>query len=183
MTWFNKHNGRKWMRQLHRDIGLLMIGVALVYGLSGILLNHMNGKNPSYSTTEKQLILPKGLNEQSLRAFWQALPDVPSVHRVGRLDEAHLRLLFDGGIGVYNVSTGFTEYERHEKRWLYYFINKLHYNKVTGWTVVADVFAGALIFLAVSGILMLPLKGKKGRRRWLLLVLGLLIPIVFIVLS
>lgn len=183
MTWLNKNRGRKWLRRLHRDIGLLMIGVALVYGISGILLNHMNGKNPSYSTTERQLTLAKGLNEQSLEASWLVLTDVPSIQGIGRLDEVHLRLLFNGGIGVYNVATGFTEYELHEKRWLYFFINKLHYNKVTGWTAVADIFAVALIFLAVSGILMLPLKGKKGRRRWLLLTIGLLVPIVFIVLS
>ncbi|MBI9061444.1 MAG: PepSY-associated TM helix domain-containing protein [Marinilabiliaceae bacterium] len=183
MTWFNKNKGRKWMRQLHRDIGLLMIGVALVYGLSGILLNHMNGKNPSYSTTQKQLTLAKGLNGQLLKEAWQVVPDVPSIQQIGRLDEEHLRLLFDGGIGVYNAATGFTEYELHEKRWLNYYINKLHYNKLSGWTAVADIFAGALIFLAVSGILMLPLKGKKGRRRGVLLVLGLLIPIIFIVLS
>ncbi len=183
MTSFNRASMRKWMRQLHRDVGLLMIGVAMVYGLSGILLNHMNGKNPSYSTTHKHLTLTKGLNEEALKLLWQTLSDVPAIERTGRLDEVHLRLLFDGGIGVYNADTGFTEYERHEKRWLYYYINKLHYNKVTGWTVVADLFAGALIFLAVSGIIMLPLKGKKGLRRLLLLLIGIAIPIGYLFLS
>ena len=171
------------MRQLHRDIGLLMIGVAVVYGVSGILLNHMNGKNPSYTTIEKQLTLSKGLNAPALKRTWHSLPGVPLVQRIARVDETHLRLLFDGGIGVYNVASGMMEYEFHEKRPLFYYINKLHYNQVNGWTMMADVFAGALIFLAVSGILMLPLKGRKGIRRILIVALGIIIPIVYIFLS
>ena len=33
-----------WLRVIHRDLGFLMVGLCLVYGVSGFLLNHMDGK-------------------------------------------------------------------------------------------------------------------------------------------
>lgn len=174
---------RKWMRQLHRDVGLLMIGIALVYGISGILLNHMNGKNPAYKTIEKQLTLEKGLNGKALQKAWPGLQEVPPIRKTARIDDVHIRLLFNGGIGVYNAKSGLLEYELHKRKPLAYFVNKLHYSQVKGWTTMADIFAVSLIFLALSGILMLPLKGKKGVKRILLLFIGILIPIAYVALS
>ena len=40
---------RKWSRILHRDIGYFFIGTTIIYGLSGIALNHMSDWNPNYS--------------------------------------------------------------------------------------------------------------------------------------
>ena len=40
---------RKWSRILHRDIGYFFIGTTLIYGLSGIALNHINDWNPNYT--------------------------------------------------------------------------------------------------------------------------------------
>ena len=39
---------RKWSRILHRDIGFFFIGASLIYGLSGIALNHLRDWNPNY---------------------------------------------------------------------------------------------------------------------------------------
>ena len=40
---------RKWSRILHRDIGYFFIGTTLIYGISGIALNHMSDWNPNYT--------------------------------------------------------------------------------------------------------------------------------------
>ncbi len=40
---------RKWSRILHRDIGYFFIFTSLIYGISGIALNHMSDWNPNYS--------------------------------------------------------------------------------------------------------------------------------------
>ena len=40
-----------WLRVIHRDLGFLMVGLCLVYGVSGFLLNHMDGKDPAFKTT------------------------------------------------------------------------------------------------------------------------------------
>ena len=64
-----------------------------------------------------------------------------------------------------------------------YWVNRFHYNRVKGWIPMADIFAGSLIFLAISGLFMV--KGKHGiakRGKWYLLI-GILIPILYILLG
>ena len=70
------------------------------------------------------------------------------------------RIMLDGGIGIYNINSGEIDYEFHRQKKLIYYLNKFHYNKVKGWTPIADFFAFSLIFLALSGLFMMA--GKKG---------------------
>ena len=44
---------RKWSRILHRDIGFFFIGTTILYGLSGIALNHLSDWNPNYTVELK----------------------------------------------------------------------------------------------------------------------------------
>ena len=39
---------RKLLRILHRDLGYFIVGMTIVYGLSGIFLNHRHDFNPDY---------------------------------------------------------------------------------------------------------------------------------------
>jgi hypothetical protein len=172
----------KWIRVIHRDLGFLMVGVCFVYGISGMMLNHMNGKDPAFHTVNEQLTVDKGLSATELKV---ALGDMslPSVKRVLPVDDSNLRVMFDGGIGIYNSRTGDMEYELYERRPFIYWVNKLHYNKLSHWNVMGDLFAISLIFFALSGLLMV--KGKNGiagRGKWYLIV-GIIIPILYILLS
>ena len=45
---------RKWSRILHRDIGFFFIGTSIIFGLSGIALNHLNDWNPNYTVETEQ---------------------------------------------------------------------------------------------------------------------------------
>ena len=47
---------RKWSRLLHRDIGFFFIGASIIYGLSGIALNHLNDWNPNYYVGVKEFV-------------------------------------------------------------------------------------------------------------------------------
>ncbi|MCA1744436.1 MAG: hypothetical protein LC643_01740 [Bacteroidales bacterium] len=38
-----KNKIRLWLRRIHRDAGYLVVGVTLVYALSGIFLHHKMG--------------------------------------------------------------------------------------------------------------------------------------------
>lgn len=167
------------LRVIHRDLGFLVVGISLVYGISGILLNHMNGKDPAFHTDSKTIQLPVNLDENNLLATWQADKKLPVLKKVIRSDESHLQVFLEGGTGIYNTVDGSLSYERYIKRPLIYWINRLHYNRVKGWTWVADCFAGSLILLAISGLFIV--KGKKGiagSGKWYLLA-GILIPILF----
>ena len=44
---------RKWNNILHRDIGYLIFGLTIVYGISGIAVNHIQDWNPNYSKEEE----------------------------------------------------------------------------------------------------------------------------------
>lgn len=174
---------RRWARIIHRDLGFLMVGVSLVYAISGILLNHMDGKDPAFRTEEVTLQADKGMDTEALTYWWNDCKDVPPLRKVMPIDSNHYRLMLEGGVGVYNVTNGTLDYEKHNKRQFVYWINKLHYNKVKGWRVMGDFFAASLIFFALSGLVMVKGKnGIKGRGKWYLL-LGLAIPIIYIYLS
>jgi len=170
------------LRIIHRDLGFLMVGISLVYGISGIYLNHMNGKDPAFRTEANVIQLPANLTSDELSAAWQADKNLPNLKRIMRIDDEHSRLFLEGGIGVYNAANGHLNYETHKKRVFIYWINRLHYNKVKGWNWVADVFAGSLILLAISGLFIV--KGKRGLAgsgKWYLII-GILIPVLFVIL-
>ncbi len=179
MKWSTKLN--KWLRILHRDLGYLLVGITIIYGVSGYLLNHMDGKDPAFETTEVTIQLPRQLEQEALHSMLSANNNLPEVKRILVGNDEFSRVMFNGGIGVYNSQTGEFSYELHRKKPIIYAINKLHYNKVHGWTIMGDIFAFSLIFLAISGMVLV--KGKNGFKRrgvWLVAV-GLIIPILYIV--
>ena len=57
---------RKWNRVLHRDIGYLAVGMSIIYGLSGIALNHLNDWNPSYNIKHWEIDLESSLNKEDI---------------------------------------------------------------------------------------------------------------------
>ena len=167
------------IRVIHRDLGFFVVGMTLVYAISGILLNHLGTKDPAFKTEAKTLQFPPKLTENELSTAWQADKQLPTLKRIMRIDENRLRLFLESGIGEYNASNGSLSYERYKKRVLVYWMNRLHYNKVKHWSPVADFFAGALILLAITGLFMV--KGKRGLAgsgKWYLLI-GLIIPILY----
>lgn len=179
MKWSNK-TFRKWLRIIHRDLGYLMVGISIIYGLSGYILNHMDGDDPAYETNEGTIQIESNLSKKQIKQIWASQPDLPILKKVLSIDKDHYRLMLDGGIGVYQKNNGEIVYEEHRKKPLVYFINKLHYNKVGGWTIMGDIFAFSLIFFALSGLLMVKGKnGLKGRGKWYLL-LGFLIPFIYL---
>jgi len=174
---------RYWLRIIHRDLGFLMVGVCLIYGISGILLNHMDGKDPAFKTEEYSLQLESNLQASDVKILWEDKKDLPRLNKIIPIDETHSRLLFSGGTGVYDSRSGMVDYEKYTKREFVYWINRLHYNKVEGWSIMGDLFAVSLVFFAISGLFMV--KGKKGLagRGKYYLIAGLLVPIIYILIG
>ncbi|HKM93564.1 MAG TPA: hypothetical protein VJY41_07930 [Prolixibacteraceae bacterium] len=160
MSWLSKKNIRKWLRILHRDIGFFIVGITLVYAVSGIILNHKKLHNdPAYRTVVVENKIPVGLTIGELELFFANCFDAYVLNKV-LPDNEQYQLFIKGGIGSYNPNTGLLQFEVYKKKPLVFFINKLHYNQKKYWTAPADVFGGILIFLALSGIFMV--RGKKG---------------------
>ncbi len=177
---------RKLNNILHRDIGYLSIALTIIYGISGIAVNHIEDWNPNYAIVTEEFMI--------------TMPDEPDIERISTAVGRHLNekleiessfrpapgqlQLFYGGNTLYiNTDNGLVRMERAQKRPVLFDVNFLHLNHAKRlWTYVADLYAIALIVLAITGLFVLPgKKGIKGRGGWLTLI-GLLIPVIFLIL-
>lgn len=177
---------RKWLRILHRDIGYVAVALIIAYGVSGLAVNHIEDWNPSYTFAER------GFDIGPLPAGEPAAMADAVIDRL-RLDRASVRghfletarelrvFLTDGQEARLDVTTGKGRLKLVARRPVLFQLNALHLNNLKGaWTYVADAFAVALIFLALTGMTMM--KGDRGlfgRGKYFVLA-GLAVPVGFI---
>ena len=65
-------NWRKWNKAIHRDFGYFFLGMTIIYGLSGIALNHMQDWNPNYVIINKEIqvdLTNKKLDKAEIKAI------------------------------------------------------------------------------------------------------------------
>ena len=178
---------RKWSRILHRDIGFFFIGTTLIYGISGIALNHMSDWNPNYSVTVQQSIieaenLSTNLKREEILSIVDEVDSRKNYKQHYFPNNQQLKIFLKGGSSVVvHLPTGNTTTELLKKRPLIYESNYLHYNPNRFWTWFSDAFAAALILFALTSLFMV--KGKKGLkgRGGIYTLLGILIPIIFLI--
>ncbi|WP_428268161.1 PepSY-associated TM helix domain-containing protein [Haliangium sp.] len=177
---------RKQIRSLHRDIGYVAAALTVAYAISGLAVNHIEDWNPNYRFEERAVELGPmselSLDEREARVV-EALALDPATVR-GRIMDTETRLrvfLTDGGEVSADVRTGAGRFKQVETRAVLYEANALHLNNLKGiWTWVADLFALALLFLALSGLLLHKGRlGLAGRGKWFAGA-GLGIPAVFV---
>lgn len=178
---------RKWFRALHRDVGYLAVALTLAYGISGLAVNHIEDWNPNYrfeQTSFELGPLPAGPPDaQAAHVVAQLRLDPAAVRGHFLETDTQLRVFLDQGQEVrLDVSTGRGVRKSITTRAVLFEVNSLHLNNLKGvWTYVADVFALALMFLAVTGVTMMKGdRGITGRGKWFVGA-GLAIPIGFIV--
>ncbi len=177
---------RKWNRLIHRDLGYLCAGLTVVYAVSGLAVNHVRDWNPNYKTTESSFNVgpvtaedPRSADtvEEILRAG-----GLGSTYRdTFRRDENTLDIFLDEGRVTVDLPSGEASVEFIQDRRVLQEMNQLHLNQPRGlWTYMADLYAVALLLLAITGLFVI--KGKKGitgRGAWLTTV-GVLIPLIFL---
>jgi hypothetical protein len=178
---------RKWSRFLHRDIGYFFIGTTLIYGLSGIALNHLNDWNPSYSVQvlDFETGIPLGASTELEGNIYLLLDEIDHRENYKKHyspEPGYIKIFLKGGSSVVvNTETGQGRAEYLSKRPMFYEVNFLHYNPHKWWMWFSDAFAGAMIFLAVTSFFMV--KGKKGvwGKGGVFILLGFIIPILFLI--
>ena len=181
---FMKQNYRKILRALHRDLGYLFVGLICIYSISGIVLNlKKDGKDPAYNEIIIEDTLSKNLSPKDFEQVWKNLySNQVSLNRIIQ-GEGQYKLLLDGGSGSYNMKNGVLKCTYYQEITSLKMINAIHYNSGKRFTWMANVFAGSMLFLALSGAVIL--KGKKGFKRrgiWLVSV-GFLVPFLWYFLS
>lgn len=177
---------RKWIRILHRDIGYLAAGLTVIYVISGIAVNHTDDWNPNY-VIEKSVSRIDPIPDSVLTSRTLVFDILTKLGEKGKLknsfspDPNTLDIFVEGNTISVNLISGEVWQEKVKSRSIIRETNFLHLNSPKAvWTFVADVFAIALGFLAISGLFMIKGKnGIKGRAAWLS-ILGMLIPIIFL---
>ncbi|WP_336624376.1 PepSY-associated TM helix domain-containing protein [Draconibacterium sp. IB214405] len=161
------------MRSLHRDIGFLMIGMTLIYAVSGIILVYRDTDFlKSEKTITRQLepnLEPEQLGMQLHQRFF-------------KVEKTEGEIVYFGN-GTYNKTTGEAVYSSVSLPSFLNKINGLHKassQSKTHW--FTTIFGVLMLFLAVSSFWMFKAKTKNFKRGMVISVLGLLIAVVMLVL-
>jgi hypothetical protein len=178
-------NWRHWNNALHRDIGFLCIGLTLVYAISGVAVNHISQWNPSYRVERIETnigpVSGNPTDADTIRTILDRLDETGKLESSYRPDPHSLQLFVDGRSILIDLGTGHVVHDRAIPRPVLREMNFLHLNHPKkSWTWIADVYAVALGFLAVSGMLMI--RRKTMHRGVVLTGIGFVIPLLFLVL-
>lgn len=177
--------GHPWLRALHRDLGFLVIGLTVIYAVSGLAVNHIADWDPNFQSYEqtRELGALHGDEQTIASAVLKQLGIHESASDVFREGDA-----LDITAGKHSVhvtlSTGHVVDQGQKPRFFLRIANFLHLNRgKPAWRYIADAYAVILLFLAGSGMLMIP--GKRGvRGRGLVFVLaGIAVPVLYVTLS
>ena len=144
----------KIMRALHRDIGFFLIGITLVYCLSGIVLIYRN-TDFLKTTRTTETVLESGLSNREVR-------DALNVRRFRTRGVNADIIQFDGG--EYNKITGAATVTQSSYPSFIEKLNRFH-SEASGSlaSVISTIYGILLLFLAVSAFWMY--KPKTSRRK------------------
>lgn len=162
-----------YMRILHRDIGFFLIGLTVIYSLSGIVLIFRDT-----DLLRHEVIIEKELS-----------PNIEESELGKLLHKRDLEVLItEGDIvhfqdGTYNKVTGAAKYTEKELPFFLKKINDLHRansKNVVHW--FTTIYGILLFFLAISSFWMFNTKTKAFRRGIYLASIGLVVALILFLL-
>lgn len=175
---------RPWLRALHRDCGYVAVGLTVVYALSGLAVNHIADWDPNFVNYERQFQLeapvPEDEEAAAALALQQAGIDEEPIDIYGPGDGS-VEITLETRTLHLQMDTGRVFEEGQRERFFLRAANWLHLNRgKKAWTWFADGYAVLLLFLATSGLFMLP--GKKGLRGRgaILVTAGVAVPVAYL---
>lgn len=176
----------RWLRNTHGMLGLWGAGLGLLFGSSGILLNHrqvMKFPFVQYEKTAIELKLPL-LPPATVKAFSLWLQDELKLSKspVKIEDEPSKKVTWNGLLveqpAMWKVDFQTPQYSVTAEYWLgnqfvsvrrqdansFAFLSRLHKGSGMniGWILLVDSLAGAIIVLSITGILLWT-KMRKSR--------------------
>ena len=174
---------RPILRGIHRDIGYLAVGLTLVYALSGIAVNHIEDWDPNFvhvDTTHQLEGIPS--EEADAVAFVESQLGIEeAADDVFSFSESRIVVNYAQRSLTINPVTGSVAEKGQSPRFILRIMNWLHLNRgKKAWTYFADGYAAMLVFLALSGMFMLP--GRRGLigRGGVLVLIGVALPLLYV---
>jgi len=178
---------RPWLRALHRDIGYFIVGLTIIYALSGLAVNHIADWDPSFHQINRVHRLKGPFPNDDQAATSRVLSELKiaeTPRESYRPESTRLDIVLDNRTLHLDTRSGEVLEEGQEARPFLRLANWLHLNRgKKAWTYVADSYAALLLMLAISGLFMIP--GRKGLvgRGALIAAAGAAVPVLYVVLS
>ena len=178
---------RAWLRAFHRDAGYLVIGLTIIYALSGLAVNHIADWDANFVNVTRSFtvqIAPGEHTDDEIAAIVAKAGDITDKPKEVYREGDDLEILYDHRTLHVDVPSGKVVDEQQKPRFFLRAANWLHLNRgKKAWKYFADAYAAGLLLLATSGLFMIP--GKKGLigRGAVFVAIGVAIPLVYITLS
>ena len=176
---------RKLIIATHRDVGYVVAGLTVMYAISGIAVNHIEDWNPNYvMTAEEANVGPmptEGTADALAAEVLQRMEITTEPRSALRIGPSQLKVFLEQRTLTVSLPDGAVHDHHAARRAGFFHLNYLHLNHGKGvWTWLADAYAVALLVLAGTGIFIITgKKGLGGRGLWLLL-LGLAVPLLYL---
>ncbi|MCD4711293.1 MAG: PepSY-associated TM helix domain-containing protein [Bacteroidales bacterium] len=182
-------NWRKWNRWIHRELGFLFFGMTIIYGISGIALNHHAARHwdPGIITHSTTIQYPDTLRKadvdrNTIEKILEITKEKENYKQYYYPSQDHLMIYLKGGHIAVNLQSGSMQVIKIRNRPVFSELNYLHYNKPKKlWTWFSDLYAFGLILIAISGLFLI--KGRTGitGRGGILTIIGILIPLILLI--
>jgi hypothetical protein len=163
------------------------VGLTLIYAVSGLAVNHIASWDPSFTSYERTVELGgpvTGDDEAAAKDVLARMHVDAKIRDAYRSSPTTLDITLDKRTLHVDTESGKVIDEGQEPRFFLRFANWLHLNRgKRAWTYFADFYAIALLVLSASGLFMLP--GRKGLfgRGGVFVLIGVSVPIAYVVLS
>lgn len=175
----------KLNRITHRDIGYLIAGLTIIYAISGIALNHKHNWNPNYIFDNRSFktdipISRESFDDEVAQQILRSINIDPSFKTFYFPSGNKVTIFLDGGLVQVNALTGEGVIEKISKRPIFYQVNFLHYNPGKWWKYFSDIYCVALILVTITGLFIV--KGRNGitKRGAILTIIGIVLPLLFL---
>ncbi|WP_338409743.1 PepSY-associated TM helix domain-containing protein [uncultured Flavobacterium sp.] len=173
-------------RELHRDLGYFYLGLIITFAISGIFMNHRDRFDAAKFTIETSnvkisVVIDKEITEETAKAIGASL-GIKDQFRRHKIKKNILSLSYEKNDVEIDLATGIGQITTFVKTPVISQMMKLHKNTSNWWIYFSDVFGISLIFIALTGAMMI----KHGKytfkqRGWKLALAGILFPILFLI--
>ena len=171
-------------RNTHRDIAYFYVGLIISFALSGIFLNHRQSWHPRRYAYEKREFTVAPIFKDSINNAW-----IENFAKEQKIDDHlrrfmaendYLRISFEKNDVMINMRSGKGKIETYRVTPILGQMTQLHQDTSKWWIYYSDVFAIALLTIALTGMFI-----EKGRlsfksRGWKLALIGILFPLIFL---
>jgi len=154
-------NWRKLNRWLHRELGFVFFGMTIIYGISGIALNHSAARhwNPSIVSRSDSIKINSPLtrsivDKEVVAEILEITGERSNYKQYYFPSDEYLMIYLKGGHINVHLPTGSLTVTKVRNRPVFNEMNYLHYNKPKKlWTWFSDLYAfGLILYINPPGI-------------------------------